>query len=78
MYRGGIISLPGKVRKYLLEEMTFEPYVRTDKVDGSLERRHREKRYSRQRCRGLAASKSMRHPGTVRSSVRSLCRVCRR
>lgn len=57
MYRGGIISLPGKVRKYLLEEMTFEPYVRTDKVDGSLERRHREKRYSRQRCRGLAASK---------------------
>lgn len=47
-----IVSLPGNVRKNLPKEVTSEPYVRTDKADLSLERRHREKRHSRRRCWG--------------------------
>lgn len=58
--------MPGKVRKTLLEEV--------DQGNGSSERGHREKRYSRQRCWGLAAIKSMRCVrGKEFSEVRVQC-----
>lgn len=52
MYGGRVVPLPGKVRKNLLEVVTSEAYIKVDEVDRSLERGYREKKRSRQRCRG--------------------------
>lgn len=52
MNRGRVVLLSSKVRKNLLEMVTFKPYAGVDEAERNLERGYREKKCSRQRCWG--------------------------